>query len=175
MSRPATRLLIIIAFMCPIASMSARNAIAQQQQQISYTTSPENSKYLQQLNVDVGDTPNHIVRVFELHRVPTPVPVMNGLRLVGDWIRGLTDVTDGNGSSTVYAVFALENGDRFFARLTQVNQNISGKISATAVGPITGGTGELAEIHGVVQLSANFDVKSGFNKGQTDIEFSIGK
>jgi hypothetical protein len=162
-------------FLCLTASMSAGNAIAQQTQQISYATSPENSKYLQQLNIDAGDTPNHIVRVFELHRVPTPAPVINGLRLVEDWIRGLTDVTDGNGSSTVYGVFALENGDKFFARLSQVNQNISGKISAAAVGPITGGTGKLAGIQGVVRLSANFDVKSGFNKGQTDIEFSIGK
>ena len=175
MTRRPTRILVAAAFLCVSAFMSAENAIAQQMQQISYSASPENSTYLQQLNIDAGDTPKHIVRVFELHRVPTPVPLINGLRLVEDWIRGLTDVTDGNGSSTVYGVFALENGDRFFARLAQVNQNAAGKISATAVGPITGGTGTLAEIHGVVRLSANFDVKSGFNKGQTDIEFSIGK
>jgi hypothetical protein len=175
MFQTSARILIMIALPCLVASMSAENAIAQQQQQISYATTPENSKYLQQLNIDAGDTPNHIVRVFELHRIPMQAPVINGSRLVEDWIRGLTDVVDGNGGSKVYCVFGLEDGDRFFARLTQVNQNTAGTISATAVGPITGGIGKLTAIQGLVQLTANFDVKSGFNRGQTVIQFVIGK
>jgi hypothetical protein len=69
----------------------------------------------------------------------------------------------------------MENGDRFFARFSQVNKNSSGKIDASGVGPITGGTGKLADIHGTVQFAVTFDVKSGFNEGQTDIDYTIGK
>jgi len=130
---------------------------------------------MQQLNVEVGDVPNHIVRVFDLHRNHPAGPIINGSKLIEESVRGMTEVTDGNGSSTVYGVYVLESGDKFSAKILQVNQNNAGKVAATGIGPITGGTGKLAEMRGVVHLTVNFDVKSGFNEGQTDIDYSIGK
>jgi len=46
----------------------ASPAFAQQRQHVSYKTSSENTKYVQQLNVEVGDVPNTLFRVFDLHR-----------------------------------------------------------------------------------------------------------
>jgi hypothetical protein len=43
-------------------------AAAQEKQRISYKVSAANTKYTQQLFIDVGDAPGHQVRVFELHR-----------------------------------------------------------------------------------------------------------
>jgi len=153
----------------------ATSAVAQQRQHIAYKTSAENTKYVQQLNVDAGDTPNHIVRIFDLHRSHPNGPVINGLKLVEETARGTTDVTDGNGTSVVYGVYTMENGDRFFAKLAQVNQKSGDRISATGIGPITGGTGKFSDIHGTIQFAVNFDVKSGFNEGQTDIDYYVGK
>ena len=56
-----------------------------------------------------------------------------------------------------------------------VNQNNDGKVTASGIGPITGGTGKLADMHGVIDFVVNFDVMSSFNEGQTDIDHTIGK
>jgi hypothetical protein len=156
-------------------AFSLSNSVAQQRQHVSYKTSAENAKYVQMLNVEVGDVPNHIVRVFDLHRTHPDGPVINGSKLVEESVRGMTEVTDGGGSSTVYGIYVLANGDKFFAKMLQVNQNNAGKVMATGIGPITGGTGKLADMHGVVHFTVNFDVKSGFNEGQADIDYTIGK
>ena len=150
-------------------------AAAQEKQQISYKTSAENSKYTQQLNLDAKDLPNHVVRAFELHRTPSNPIVINGLKLVEDWNWGLTDLVNGSGSATVYTAFTMENGDKFFARSSLVIDSTAGKLTATQVGRITGGTGKLAGIQGITRVVTHFDIKSGFNEGQTDIEYTIGK
>lgn len=152
------------------------SAVAQQKQQVSFKSPAENSKYMQQLNVDVGDAPNHILRIFEIHYTyPNNAPVINGLKLVEAWTRGTADYIDGNGSDPLYIVYVMENGDKFFARTDGVVQNASGKRTATQVGPITGGTGKFATIHEIVRLVAIIDPQAGFNESQTDIEYSIGK
>jgi len=164
-----------MTLLCLSVALPAGNATAQEKQQISYKTSAENSKYTQQLNLDAKDLPNHVVRAFELHRIPSSPPVISGLKLVEDWNWGLTDLVDGNGSATVYSVFTMENGDKFFARAALVIDSTAGKLTATQVGRITGGTGKLAGIQGITHVVTHFDIKSGFNEGQTDIEYSMGK
>jgi hypothetical protein len=148
-------------------------ALAQEKHQISYKTTAETSKY--KLNLNAGDVPNHVVRAFELHRVPSNPAVINGVKLVEDNNWGLTDLVDGNGSATVYSVYSMENGDKFFARAALVIENTGGKLTATQVGRITGGTGKLSGIQGSTRVVTHFDIHSGFNEAQTDIEYSIGK
>lgn len=174
MCRPTTPILLVMAVMLLATALPTGNALAQEKQHVSYKTSAENTE-VHATNVDVGDVPNHVVRVFDVHRTHRNGPMINGGRLVEEFARGTTDVTDSNGTSVGYGVYVMENGDRFFARFTQVNKTSSGKIAATGVGPITGGTGKLADIHGFVQFVVNFDVKSGFNEQQTDIDYTIGK
>jgi hypothetical protein len=41
-------------------------------------------------------------------------------------------------------------------------------------GPITGGTGKLAGIHGTVRTFGTAEPKAGINENQTDIEYAIG-
>jgi hypothetical protein len=175
--RSALLTLTTMALLCWAFALPADNAVAQQKQQVSYKASAENSKYTQQLTVNVGDIPNHIVRVFELHRTfPNNAPVINGLKLVEEWDRGTAELIDGNGSAPQYIVYVMENGDMFFARIASLAQSTSeGKLTATTVGYITGGTGKFAAIQGTVRASVNFDYKTGFNENQVDIEYSIGK
>jgi hypothetical protein len=152
-------------------------ALADETTHVSYKTSAGSAKYVQQLNVDVGDIPGHIVRVFDLsrnHRENSPV--INGVKMMEETARGLTDIINGNGSTVVYTVYTMENGDKFFSRATQVSTGApDGTITAVGTGPITGGTGHLENIHGIVKFAVKFNVTSGFNEGTTDIGYSIDK
>ena len=158
-------------------ALPATNAVAQQKQRVAYKVAPENSKYTQQHAIDVGDAPGHQVRVYELHRTfPGNAPVINGLKLTESWSRAVTDYINGNGSSTGYTVYVLENGDKFFSRTALVAQSDgSGKLTATSAGPITGGTGKVAGIQGMIRSLATAEPKTGFNEGQTEIEYWFAK
>jgi hypothetical protein len=164
--------LVTAALLCLVGG----NGLAQEKQHVSFKTPAENGKFTQQLIIDVGDAPEHIVRAFEIHfTFPNNAPAINGLKLVETWGRGITDYIDGNGSATVYIVISTESHDRLFARVTGVTSKTSQRLAATQVGVITGGTGKLAGMQGVVRISADFDYKTGFNETQFDIDYSIGK
>ena len=77
-----------------------------------------------------------------------------------------------NRPSTTYTVYVLENGGKFFSRAALVAQsNDSGKLTATSVGPITGGTGKFAGIQGTVRGLATATPNTAINEGQTTIEY----
>jgi hypothetical protein len=166
-------------FMCAAASALFINsqAVAQQNQQVSFKNLAENSKYTQQQNIAVRDVPNHIVRIYELHRTfpNANAPVINGLRIVEEWDTGTGDRVDGNGSDIGYSVFVMENGDKVFARYGGHVQTNSGKSTETLSGTITSGTGKLLGIQGTLRTVVNFDPAAGFNENQVNIEYSIGQ
>jgi hypothetical protein len=154
----------------------ASSAVAQQKQQVTFTSPPENSKYTQQLTIDVGDMPNHVIRVFQIHYTfPNNPPVINGLKLAELWEHGIGDRIDGNGPLTSYGVYVMENGDKFFAKTIGVIQNTAGKLTNTNVGNLTGGTGKLAGIQGTIRQSGNFNYNTGFAEGHTELEYLISK
>jgi hypothetical protein len=176
MNRRTAFTLATIGLLSLAAALRPGNVIAQQKQQVSFKAPAENSKYGIQQNIDVGDVPNHIVRIFEVHRTfPKNAPVINGVKLAESWTRGDGDRIDGVGPVMQYVVYVMESGDKFFARMDGVVQTGSGKFTATIAGHITGGTGKFAAILGIVREVANFDPQTGFNEDQTDIEYSIGK
>jgi hypothetical protein len=82
-------LALTVAALCLAISLPV---FAQEKHQVSYKTSAETSKYTQQLNLNAADVPNHVVRAFELHRVPSNPAVINGVKLVEDTSWGLTDL-----------------------------------------------------------------------------------
>ena len=159
-----------------LALLVASSAIAERKQRVAFKVPAENSKYTQQLTIDVGDMPNHVVRVFEIrYTFPDNAPVINGLKLVEEWDRGFGDRIDGSGPATIYTVYVTENGDKFFTRSVGVVQNTAGKLTNTVVGNITGGTGKLAGIQGNTRAVANFNYNTGVVEPQIEIEYWIGK
>jgi hypothetical protein len=158
-------------------ALSTSNAMAQQKQHVSFKTPAENTKYTQQQAIDVGDVPGHQVRVYEIHRTyPNNAPVINGVKLVESWSRGITDYIDGNGPNTTYNIYILENGDKFFTRAALVAQSLgSGKIATTSAGSITSGTGKLAGIQGIIRTTGTAEPKAGVNENLTEIDYSIEK
>jgi len=164
-----TRTIAVITPLCLGIGLPAGHAVAQQ---VSFKTPSENSKYTQQLNLEVGDEPKHIVRIFEIHRVYPNSPVIDGLKLVEEWGRGAADYLNGNGNAYVYDEYVMENGDRFFARSVFVTERTAESIKATQVGYITSATGKLAGMHGIIRVTVNFDPKTGFNEIETNIEYA---
>ena len=167
-----------VAGLCLVMSLPAGTAVAQQKQQVSFKVPAENIKYGVQQNVAVGDELGHIVRVFELHQTfPSNAPVISGLKLAETWQRGIADIADGAGTTSSYYVFVMENGDKFFVRNANVIQPAAaGKLVATGVGHITGGTGKLEKIQGIARQLTTFDPIAGVaGDSQMEIEYSMGK
>jgi hypothetical protein len=159
-------------------ALPAGSALAQQKQQVSFKVPAENNKYIVAQNVELGDAPNHIVRLFEVQsRLPNNTPAINGLKPVELRYGGSGDLTEGNGNGISYSTILMENGDKFFTRNAMIVQNVSGKITATHVGRITGGTGRLAGIGGNVRQVIIVDPRPGGTLGDAeyDIEYSIAK
>jgi len=158
-------------------SLPTCEAVAQQKQRVSYKSPVENTKYTKQTILDVGDMSGHQVRIFEIHRTyPNSPPMINGLKLVEQWTRGTSDYTDNNGTAYTYGVYVMENGDKFFSRTTVLAQSVgSEKFTNATVGYITGGTGKLAGIEGIVRSTGSAEPKAGVNENQTDLEYWFSK
>ena len=172
-----TRLVATAALLCLVTGLPPVKAVAQEKQRASFKTSVENTKYTQQHSIEVGDVSGHHVRVYEIQRTfPNNVPVINGVALKEQWTRAISDYTDNNGPGTTYSVYVLENGDKFFSRTALVAQSTgAGKLTATTVGNITGGTGKFSGMQGVIRTVNIADPKAGVNEGQTEIEYTINK
>ena len=172
-----TKSLTIVLLPCLATVLAAVDVAAQEKQQVSFKTSAENTKYTQQHMIDVGDFPGHQVRVYEIHRTfPNNAPVISGVAIKEQWTRGISDYTDNNGPGTTYGVYVLENGDKFFTRSSLVAQSSgAGKLTASTVGYIIGGTGKFAGINGIVRTVNTADPKAGVNEGQTEIEYTLAK
>ena len=177
MNRLTTLTLAAVALLGWAMVLPSTDAVAQQKQRVTFKLAQENSKYTQQHVIDVGDVPGHQVRVFEIYRTyPNNAPMINGLKLKETWNRGLSDYIDGNGPNFGYSVFVVENGDKFFIRTTTLAQSPgSGKLTTAGAGPITGGTGKLAGIQGMVRTSGTADPKAGVVETQYEIEYWLEK
>ena len=129
------------------------------------------------LPVGALDVPGHHVRVYEIQRTfPNNPPMINGVAMKEQWTRAISDYTDNNGPGTTYGTYVLENGDKFFTRSALVAQSTApGKLTASTVGTITGGTGKFSGMQGTVRTVNIADPKAGVNEGQTELEFTISK
>jgi hypothetical protein len=156
-------------------SLPATDVLAQESQRVFFAASAENTKYTQQLVIEVGDVPGHHVRLFEIRRTfPNDPPIIGGLALKEEWFRGTSDYTDNNGPASFYGVYVLENGDKFFTYSTAISRKAGAGLSAVTVGRITGGTGKFANMRGTVYTVRTADPAAGINEGQTEIEYALG-
>ena len=154
-------------------ALTAPVAMAQQKQHVSYNTPATQTTYTQQHIIDVGDIPGHQARLFEIQRTyGNDAPVINGMKLKEQWTRGMSDYIDNNGTALIYNVWILENGDKFFVRTNLVAQSSGdGRLVNMTSGLITGGTGSLARMRGIVRSHGPSEPKAGINANQTEIDY----
>lgn len=182
MTRTAVLVLTTTALLCSAAtaveplSPIARDALARRQQ-VVFEVDAANSKYTKQHVIDVDDVPGHQLRLFEVHRTfPKNPPVINGMNIVESWIRGVSDSINNTGAAVIYQMYIAENEDKFFVQSStvEVQAKPDGKLTTTTVGPITGGTGKLSGIRGLLRLVVTADFKTGTNEAQVELEYWFG-
>ena len=132
-------------------------------------------------NASVGTTTSSFGHLAETRTdsIVSVLPVPVGITIVAmasvmeSWTRGISDYTNNNGEATIYGVYVLENGDKFFTRgsLIAVQTPEASNLTATTVGPITGGTGKLSRINGMARTSTTANPTTGLNETQVDIEY----
>jgi hypothetical protein len=158
-----------------LAAGVAISASAQQKQRVSFVA-VGHSKYTKEHVIDVGDAPEHKLRLYELQRsFPEEAPVFEGARLVDLWIRAIADFTEVNGLATAYSVYVFDNGDKFFTRSDLVAVSDAGKSTTLAAGQITGGTGKFRGIRGIVRVTTAPDPRSGFMRSVFDVDYWFDK
>ena len=163
--------LTTFTLLCFAVALPANDVLAQER--LVFKVAAENTQYAQQYTIDVGDVSGHQVRLFEIRRTyPSNAPVING-KIVESWTRGISDYTNNNGEAISYGVYVLENGDKFFTRgsLVSVQNPEASNLTATTVGPITGGTGRLARINGMARTLTTANPETGMNEVQVDLQY----
>jgi hypothetical protein len=140
-----------------------------------------NTSYVQQHSVEVGDVPQHFIRVVELKRTyPDDKPNCEGLKRLYSLSQFWTDYVEQNGPVQGYAVVVFENGDKMFQQWSGVSQTLideSGKKSSHFVGVVrvTGGTGVYKNAHGLIREETIFDVAKGYNESRREGEYTNDK
>ncbi len=148
----------------------------QQEKKVSYEWTPADAKYTRQHSIDVS--PNHQVRIFELHfNFPKNPPVFEGIKVKEEWMRGSSDYVDLNGRWQAHGEYVLENGDKIYYRADGVCQNPGGggKARSTAVFHLGGGTGKFSSIRGTMRYTADIDPGKGFNEGHVEGKYWMEK
>ena len=154
-------------------------SVAQQTQRVSLPN--VSTKYTQQHSIEVGDFPNHQIRIFEYQRVyGADGPMISGLHIKESWAHGISDYADSTGSGSTYVTYTMENGDKIYAHgsiVTHGVPNAGGKktLSTLAALTITGGTGKFLGIRGVVRTETTADLAAGINQGKGEVEYWIEK
>jgi hypothetical protein len=140
-------------------ALAATAAWSQQTQAVSYSIPPGASKFTQEHWIDVGDAPGHKVRVFESRIDYENINLsFGGVRVKESFTRGTSDYTNGTGTSSNYAIYVLEDGNRVFSKelgVGQATQAADGSLLLryAVVGTLIGGTGKFRGIKG--QLRGN--------------------
>ena len=129
------------------------------------------TSYPQQLNIDAGDAPGHIVGVYEIHTVagPNAKPNCEGLKDKESWTYGYRDYRDRNGHTSGYAVDILENGDKIYSEYSGTTETTtaadgSTKTTTDSVATWTGGTGRYQAVRGIARNHSVVDWAKGESK-----------
>ena len=164
-----------------IAVLVIPNVSAQQKCKMSWEVPASDTKYTQQLAIDVGDIPGHQVRVVEIHRVyPNAKPNCEGLKTTESWTRGFSDYVDRNGRAWGYDVTTLENGDKIYAEYTGTSQTVVGSDGAKnssfeGTSRWTGGTGKYQGVRGIGWAHVAIDPEKGFIQTKFEAEYWFEK
>ena len=155
-------------------------AWSQEKYPIETTSEGSSSKYTQQYKIDVGDVPNHQVRIQETHRIHNDKStlVIRGVRVKESWVRGFSDYTNGKGRAWGYIYWVLEDGDKIFLDYSgqshsEPTSTGSLKGSYTGTTRIVGGTGKYKGIRGAMTDTVSFDndPKNGYNNSDSKGEY----
>lgn len=152
-------------------------ALAQEKHIVAFDAPTSGNKYTQQYILEVGDVPEHKLRLFELVRnYGGKDQTIEGVVLKEAVIRGTSDLTDLNGLGRSYVEYRMENGDKIFARGFFLSHKLSSgdRLKNLTELDITGGSGKFRGIRGIVRAETISDNKA-FNQNRTEFEYWFEK
>jgi hypothetical protein len=124
---------------------------------ITFKVPNGDAKYLVSQNLEVGDVPGHIWRLFHTTGIPANAEI-GGVKIVLLSNTGEGEMYGPEGHASGFTVFTAENGDKLYARSDILGEKVNGKTVVTWIGHITGGTGKLANIKGRVRMVSTPDI-----------------
>jgi hypothetical protein len=152
-------------------------ANAQDKHVVAFDAPASGNKYTQMHILDVGDVPEHKLRLYELVRsYGGKDQIIEDVVLKEAVIRATSDLTDLNGLGRSYVEYRMENGDKIFARGYFLNHKLanSDRLKNLTELDITGGTGKFRGIRGIVRADTVADGKA-FNQNRTEFEYWFEK
>jgi hypothetical protein len=154
-----------------IVPLLAVPAVADERCKWSDPATDSVSTYPQQLNIDVGDMPGHIIGAYSLHSVagPNSKPNCQGLKDKETWTYGMRDYRDRNGRASGYTIETLENGDKIYQEFSGTTETTtaadgSKKTTYEGVAHYVGGTGRYQTVRGVERDHLVIDWAAGESK-----------
>jgi hypothetical protein len=165
------------------SALSFSHAMAQEKHALVISAENAQSRYVQQLSIDVDDVASHQVRVFEYKRVFSvdAQPIVDGEKIVEQWGRGFSNYANGVGPAWNYTTYITDKGNKIFAQSigtsdTRVRDNGSRYGSYHGTSQMVGRIGRFAKIRGTFVDVAEFDTDpgSGFTRGTSRGEYWFG-
>jgi len=128
---------------------AASPAWAQQKYAIPRMSEGPN-EYLQEYAIEVGDTPAHQVRIYQIRMdYPKRDLVFGGVVVKQRVMTDMIDNVNQNGQFTGYSVYTLEDGSKVFSRFTGTTQvDGAGGRKFVFVENFVGGTGKFKGMRG---------------------------
>ena len=166
----------VFAALCG-ALFASTIAIAQEKHIAAFDAPASGNKYTKQYILEVGDVPEHKLRLYELVRsYGGKDQTIEGVVLKEAVIRATSDLTDLNGLGRSYVEYRMENGDKIFAHGYFLNHKLPGsdRLKNLTELDITGGTGKFHGIRGIVRAETVADTKA-FNQNRTEFEYWFEK
>jgi hypothetical protein len=144
---------------------------------LAYDAAAAEVATVRQHQIEVGDVPRHVLRLYELRRVFTRrPPVFNGVAAAQMRERGTADLIDQSGTESAYVTYALADGNQVFGRYTGTvrsarwpdgswHHEIRGRIE------LTGGSGPFRGLRGRVDVRYVLDPGAESSQGESAGEY----
>ncbi len=156
-----------------LAFFASQETFALDRQTVAFSLPAGSIRYTQEQVIEVGDVPGHKLRIFESHLDYQNINLaFGGVRVKEVITRGASDYTNGNGTSSNYSVYVLEDGNKLFAKDAGVAQTTAtaegvNTFRSAVVVTFTGGTGKFRGIRG--QLRGNVVRTPGDSVAKADV------
>jgi hypothetical protein len=144
---------------------------------LSYDAAAADVAIIRQHELEIGDVPHHLLRVYDLRRVFTRRPaVFAGVAATQMRERGVADLIDQSGTQSAYVTYLLADGSRIFGRYTGTvlssrwpdgswHHEIRGRIE------LTGGSGPFQRLRGSVDVRYALDPGAESSQGESVGEY----
>jgi hypothetical protein len=171
------RKLLVSVFLGAAPLWSGQAASERQPVPLAYDVAAADVATIRRYQIEVGDTPRHVLRLYELRRVFTRrPPVFDGVSATEMRERGTADLVDESGTQSAYVTYHLADGNQVHGRYSATvrsarwpdgswHHDIDGRIE------LTGGTGRFGSLRGRVQVRYVLDPGADSSQGESRGEY----